>query len=205
MTLGRYIMLEGGEGCGKDLHAKLLADYLQSSGYKTLLTKEPGGTPEGEKIRELLLDKGSNLDSLEELFLFGAAGASSYRNIVIPSLEQGKVVVKTRGWPSRIVYQGYAGEIDLNLINRLNTQSTRGIKPDLLVVIDVPPEKGLEKETDPDRFAGKGLEFHRKVNNGYLAVVRNNQSFSVVVDYIENGIDEMQEKIRNHVKEKLSL
>ncbi|MFH1326867.1 MAG: dTMP kinase [archaeon] len=199
MKRGKYIMIEGGEGCGKDTHADLLMQYLQEEGYNVILTREPGGTDEAQKIRELLAKKGNDLSPIEELHLFMAARGSNYRKIVVPNLEKGNIIIKTRGWPSTYSYQGYAGGLNLDLIKDFNERVTLGIKPDLLIMLDVPAEKGLKKELDAGRFAAKGLEYHQKVHEGYLKVAKNNPDISVVIPYVEEGVGEMQKQIRNHV------
>jgi dTMP kinase len=202
---GKYIMIEGGEGCGKDEQARLLLNSLIIKGYGVILTREPGGTPEAEKIRSILLDKSNNLSPLEELFLFESARSINYRQVVIPELELGSVVIKTRGWPSTVAYQGYAGNIDLGFINQLNQKATLGIRPDLLFVIDISAKLGLEKETNPDRFATKGIDYHKKVNSSYLKIAKQNPDFSIVIPYRKGSIVEMQSEIRHYVRTKLDL
>jgi dTMP kinase len=205
MKKGYYIMLEGGEGCGKDSHAESLVGYLKSLGCSVVLTREPGGTKKGEQIRTILLDKTRSLTPMQELYLFEEARLSSYKNIVIPGVEKGEVIIKTRGWPSTIAYQGYAGGIDLDQIRKLNNKATFNIMPDLLIIIDVPPEKGLKKELDADRFAQKGLGYHEKVNQGYLSIAKEHPEFSIVIPYQEGEFDAMQEQIRNAVRKNLGI
>lgn len=198
-------MLEGGEGCGKDSHAKELVAYLQSMKYKVILTREPGGTKKGEQNRKILLDKRRKLSPEQELYLFEDARKSNYRQIIIPGLKRGEIIIKTRGWPSTIVYQGYAGGIDLDSIRELNHQATFGIMPDLLIIIDIAPEKGLEKELQADRFAEKGLNYHKKVNAGYLSIAKDYPDFSIIVPYREGEPEAMQEQIRKELKFRLGI
>ena len=202
---GKYIIIDGGEGCGKDKQADLLIDYLNVKGYSCMRTQEPGGTPEAEEIRKLVLGREFSFSPLEELFLILVARSHNYRNVVIPSLKAGKIVIKTRGWPSTFAYQGYAGGIDLNSIRKLNQEATFGIMPDILFIIDIPAEKGLEKETIRDRFAAKGLGYHLKVNQGFLRVAQDYPEFSVVIPYRKDDIHGMQTEIRKYVSERLGV
>ena len=194
-----YIIIEGNEGCGKDIHCDLITKWLESLGRSVKRTKEPGGTPESEKIRKILLSKKNKLSDYEEFFLFQAARRENYEKIVKPCLEKGIDVVKSRGWPSTIAYQGFAGGLDIELIKKENKFSTKGILPDVLFIIDIDIKKGLEKEVSPDRFAEKGLEYHQKVKNGYLSVIRENE-FAIRIPYIENGVEYMQETIKKIIK-----
>ena len=98
-----------------------------------------------------------------------------------------------------MAYQGHAGKMNLALINRLNKEATFGVMPDLLIILDVPPEKGLKMEQDADRFAAKGLSYHTDVNNGYLAVARKHSNISVIVQYRDGDVAGMQKEIRKHI------
>jgi len=192
MKRGKYIIFEGGEGCGKSTHSDFVLNYLNKKGISAIKSREPGGVSEAEQIRNVLLSKENTLHPLSELYLFQAARTEFFRKIIIPNLEKGSSVLSDRSMYSSEVYQGYAGGIDLELIKSLNKKSTFGIKPDLVVLIDIDPKKGLERESNPDRMAKKGLDFHKKVNLGYLKVAKENYEFFLVVPYIENGLEEMK-------------
>jgi len=192
MKRGKYIIFEGGEGCGKSTHSDFVLDYLSKKGISAIKSREPGGVNEAEQIREVLLNKQNNLHPLSELYLFQAARTEFFRRVIIPNLESGNSVLSDRSMYSSEAYQGYAGGIDLKLIKSLNKKSTFGIKPDLVVLIDIAPEKGLGKESNPDRMAGKGLDFHKKVNSGYLDIAKENPEFFLVIPYIENGVEGMK-------------
>jgi len=198
-------MLEGGEGCGKDTQAKLLKEYFESKGLKCNLTREPGGTPFAEKIGERLKDKTRPLGVETELTLFQLAREDNYEKVVIPFKEAGEgVLIKTRGWPSTFAYQGFGGKMDVKYIEDLNMESTKEHFPDLLLIIDIPSKKGLEREVLPDRFAEKGLDYHERVREGYLWVAKKYSDISVVVPYTE-GIEKMQNTIRGIIHKRLSL
>jgi len=205
MTRGKYIMIDGGEGCGKDLQADLLFKRFQEKGYEVIQTREPGGTRGAEQIRKVLLDRENSFEPLSEVFLFNAPRVENYSEIVIPSLDEGRNVIKVRGWPATYAYQGYAGGIYIGLINQLTLLSTQGIRPDLLCIIDIDSKLGLEKETNPDRFAAKGGEYHKRVNAGYLEVAKTHSDISLVVPYVKDGTEKMQEQIRQAIRNRLGL
>ncbi len=205
MSKGFYIMIEGGEGSGKDTQANLLEEYLGDLGCSVVRTREPGGTPEAEQIRNVLSKKDNDFDPLSELFLFEAARLENYRKVVQPSLERGYSVLKARGWPSTIAYQGFAGGVDLELIQELNKRATLGILPDLLFIIDVDPRVGLDREVGKDRFSMKGIEYHHKVRQGYLYVAKMLPPEKVSVIPYEDGIANMQKAIRRELGDRLGI
>jgi dTMP kinase len=205
MKKGCYIIFEGGEGCGKSTQAKLLHEYFNEEKIKNILSREPGGIKEAEQIRKILLDSKNNLDSITELFLFEAARTEFFKKKVIPNLKRKINVISDRSCYATEAYQGYAGEIKLSLIKKLNNIATQEIKPDLAFIIDVNPRKGLEKELAKDRFAKKGLIYHTKVNQGYLKIAKQNPQNFIVIPYQEGKINEMQEQIRKHIKKKLDI
>ncbi|MFW6225780.1 MAG: dTMP kinase [bacterium] len=166
---GYYIMLEGGEGGGKSTQTKLLYEHFLERGYDAKITREPGGTKIGSEIRSVLLDpENKEMCSETELFLYGGDRAQHTDQIVIPSLEQGKILISDRGWPSTRNYQGVARGLDIKLINYINEVSTKGIMPDLLFILDVSPEVGLSREKEKDRFSLEKVSFAERVRKGYL-------------------------------------
>lgn len=198
-------MLEGGEGFGKDYQASLLVPWLINRGYDVVETKEPGGTPEAERIRKVLLYSKGKLSAQEELNLLQEARKDLTEKVIIPSLEIGSVVVSKRGFPSTYAYQGFGSGMDLALISNMSYIATKGIFPDLLFIIDGDPKKGLAKEIDPDRFAAKGLEYHQRVREGYLDFAKRYNEISVVIPYQEGNPGVMQLEIRKHIKDRLKI
>jgi len=205
MERGKYIILGGGDGSGKTHHADLLCKLFVDTNTSHLRVREPGSTPEGEKIRDILLDKKNSLDSLSEAYLFQAARALLFKKLIIPCLEKGINVVSDRSCYDSETYQGYAGGVDLSFIRLMNSMSMEDIKPDLAFIIDVDAKIGLDKETNPDRFAAKGTDYAKKVNNAYLEIAKFHSSRCIVIPYINNGMEEMQAQIRKHVKERLGI
>jgi len=206
---GKYFVLEGGEGCGKTWQAKELYDYLTRCGIDCIHTREPGGTTSAESIRRLILDPGADFSMESRFFLFEASRAEIFRKVIVPSLNEGKSILSDRSGYSTLAYQGYGSGIDLNLIRKSNELAMQGISPDLLVIIDISAEKGLEKLTTKefgkrDAFESQLLDFHKRVNYGFLKIAEENPGISVVVPYVENGQEEMQREIRKYVLEKLA-
>ena len=168
---GLLITFEGGEGCGKSTQARLLYQKLQRHNVPSLLTKEPGGTPLGNKIRSVLkVKRGFTISPLSELFLFSACRSQLIQDVIEPALLSGSVVVCDRFSDSTVVYQGLARGLDTSLIVSINVAATGGLKPDVTVLLDILPEQGLlrKRKIDQDRFDSEEICFHRKIREGYL-------------------------------------
>ena len=168
--MGLFITFEGGEGCGKSTHSKLLLQKLKQQNVPAILTHEPGGTALGNELRNLLKKrKGSTISPQAELFLLAASRAQLMAEVIRPALEEGKVVVCDRFTHSTIVYQGYGRGLDFTAIKMVNNMATRHVDPDLVILLDIPPEQGLaRKRSLKDRFEAEDLSFHRRVREGYL-------------------------------------
>lgn len=168
---GFFITFEGGEGCGKSTQARLLYQKLQRHDIPSLLTKEPGGTPLGNKIRSVLkVKRDFTISPLSELFLFAACRSQLIQDVIGPALQAGRVVVCDRFSDSTTVYQGSGRGLDLSLIDSVNTPATGGLKPDITILLDVLPEQGLQRKRkiQQDRFDSEELSFHRRIREGYL-------------------------------------
>lgn len=170
---GKLITFEGPEGAGKSTHARLLAGWLKRQGCRVLLTREPGGTAVGQRLRNLLLDsKKAGMEPFVELCLYEASRAVLVSQVIRPALKAGKVVVLDRFYDSTWVYQGWAGRMELKWVERLNQAATGGLAPDCTILLDVPVRQGLSRVRRPNRFEAKPLAFHQKVRQGYLALAR---------------------------------
>ena len=177
MKKGLFITFEGPEGAGKSTQARRLAGWLKGRGRKVLQAREPGGTPLGDRLRRLLLDsRQEGMDPLEELFLYEAARAALVDRVIRPALRAGKTVILDRFQDSTWVYQGWAGGMDLEFIERLGKTAARGLVPDLTILLDLPVRQGLARVTRPNRMERKPVGFHEKVRRGYLALARRNPS-----------------------------
>lgn len=184
---GRFITIEGIDGAGKTTQAKFLASYLHQAGHRVLVTYEPGGTPLGEILREMLLDRRfSAMVPAAELFLYAAARAEHVARVIRPALAQGQVVICDRFSDSTLVYQGYGRGLDLSLLAAVNTLATGGLEPDLTVVLDLPAEEAqrrlLASGRPADRLEAQGLEFLERLRRGYLSIVKEKAHRMVLVD-----------------------
>jgi dTMP kinase len=185
---GFFITLEGGEGSGKSTHAGLLAERLSGIGRDVVVTREPGGAPDAETIRGLLLGGAPERWSpVAEALLAYAARENHLKVTIRPALARGAVVVCDRFMDSTTAYQGHAGGADLELLLTLERAIVGENRPQLTFVFDLDPELGLERagHRDPgnaDRFERKGLAFHRRLRAGFLEIARAEPRRCVIID-----------------------
>lgn len=173
-----WIALEGGEASGKSTQAERLARRLDA-----VLTREPGGTPVGERIRELLLDRTELIDDRAEVLLLGADRAQHVASVVEPALSGGRCVVSDRSAFSSLAYQGYGRGLPLDDVRRVSDWASRGRWPDLVVLLDVPDAIRRQRmQRAHDRLEAAGAEFHRRVNDGFRSLASSDPARWVVVD-----------------------
>ncbi len=169
--LGYLISFEGIEGCGKSTQAKLLAKQLESSGRSCLLTQEPGGTQIGREIRKVLLHPAHHRMVPEvELALYFADRAQHLEEIILPALDEGRIVITDRFTDSSIAYQGYGRRLDIHWIEQLNKRATQGISPELTFLLDIDPELAKKRSKEKDRIENEEIAFHQRVRQGYLEI-----------------------------------
>ena len=165
---GIFITFEGGEGAGKSTQAKLLEKHLKNSGKKVLLLREPGTTAIGEKIRKLISKNTEELDPLTELFLFSAARKELIKKIIKPALTQNTIVICDRYIDSTIAYQHFGRNINLKTIQSIIALTTVNLMPDLTILLDINYKEMLKrKPNNLDYFEREDEEFHKKIQNGY--------------------------------------
>jgi len=161
---GVFVAFEGGDGAGKSTQARALAEALEARGVEVVLTREPGGTPAAEAIRDVVLDpQHTGLDPRAEALLFAASRGEHVARLVRPALERGAVVVTDRYLDSSIAYQGVARGLGLEVVEELSLWATRNLLPDLTVVLDVDAGHGLARVTDPNRLENEPETFHAVV------------------------------------------
>ncbi len=180
-----FIVFEGGEGCGKSTQTRALYRRLYKAGFPAILTREPGGTGLGERVRRYLKQAGKpKISPPTELFLLATARAQLVSEVIRPSLGRGKAVVCDRFTPSTVAYQGYGRGLDVDAIRAVNEIATGGLFPDLVVLLDIPVEDGLarKKSKERDRFESESLAFHARVRRGYLDMARADPERWLVVD-----------------------
>ncbi len=180
-----FITFEGVEGCGKSTQAKALEQKFRRQGIPVILAHEPGGTPLGMEIRHIL--KKSRLNppfAITELLLFAASRAQLVTGVIRPNLKQGKVVICDRFADSTLAYQGYGRGINLNTIAPINSLATKGLKPDLTILLDLPAESSLSRLGDKrrDRFEQEGLDFHQRVRDSYLKLAAQEPNRWLVIE-----------------------
>ncbi len=190
MRNGCFITIEGVEGSGKSTLVGRLAASLRAEGQDVVLTAEPGGDRVAEQIRKLLLDSANTISERAELLLFEAARAQHVNKVILPALERGAIVICDRFADSSLAYQGYARGIDLAVVRTLNDFATRGLTPNVTILLDLPAEVGLNRTKMTDRFSSEGIEFHNAVREGYLTLAAEEPDRFVVID-ASKPIDEV--------------
>jgi len=187
-----FITFEGIEGCGKTTQLQLLARRLEKEGHMVTVTREPGGCPIADQIRNILLDAGNRaITPLTELLLYAAARAQHVSEVVAPALAAGRIVLCDRFTDATIAYQGYGRQLDLAVISQLNHLATAGLRPELTVLLDCPADIGLKRAiarinsaqgAREERFELESLRFHQEVRNGYLQLAHQEPERFVVID-----------------------
>lgn len=177
---GVFITLEGIEGSGKSTQISLLADYVAAAGRSVTLTREPGGTPIGDAARKILLDPAHTaLAPTAELFLYAASRAQHLKEVILPALEAGRVVLCDRFSDATLAYQGYGRGLEVDVIRMLDRIATGGMRPDLTLLLDIGTTEGLSRARGRNassglgaeaRFENEDLAFHDRVRQGYLSL-----------------------------------
>jgi len=197
------ITFEGIEGCGKSTQVDLLFDYLAGKGYKVIKTREPGGTVYGEALRDVALRKNFEVSPLSELLTIMAIRAQHVEEIIMPALQDHAIVLCDRFVDASYAYQGYGRGIDLGIIETLNRLVTKGIRPNLTVLIDCTAGLGLKRKAKNDRsldrFEKENLSFHRKIRNAYLKLADEDKRRFFVVDG-KARVDEVNRIIKEKVE-----
>ncbi len=202
-----FITLEGPDGSGKSTQLPLLVDFLRQQGLKVLATREPGGTSIGEQVRGVLHRlENKGMHPRTEILLFLAARAQHVEELIRPRLEAGELVLCDRYADSTLAYQGYGHGVNLESLRQLLDFSTGGLWPDLTLLLDIPSEAGLRRRQSShgewNRMDDYALEFHRRVRQGYLDLVRRDPQRWVVVD-ASRAVDEVQADLRRIILERL--
>ncbi|HVM07871.1 MAG TPA: dTMP kinase [Acidimicrobiales bacterium] len=175
---GTWIAFEGGEGSGKSTQARRLAETLDA-----VLTREPGGTPVGERVRAVLLDPSADIDPRAETLLMAADRAQHVSSVVVPALERGEVIVSDRSAYSSIAYQGHGRGLPFDEVRSISAWASGGRWPDLVFLLDVPDDvRSARMQRDHDRLEAAGAAFHQRVNAGFREMAAADPDGWIVVD-----------------------
>jgi dTMP kinase len=209
MNKGVLISFEGGEGAGKTVQIKLLRDRLTREGKDVVVLREPGGTTVSEQIREIVLNRSNvGIAYTTEVLLFQAARAQIYREIVLPSLAAGKWVLMDRTRDSSVVYQGIVRGFGVEMIEHLNSISTKDTYPDVTILLDVPVEVGLARRNGTEEVNRMDIEqhdFHEQVRQAYLDLAKGNDRGRWVKVEATLDIDAVAHEVWERVREKLKI
>ena len=202
-----FLSIEGPDGSGKTTQARLLADHLRQAGHDVLLAREPGGTPIGDQIRQVLFsldNKGMSPES--EFLLFSASRAQLVRQVLRPHLQQGGLVVCDRFADSSLAYQGYGHGLELEMVQAVTRLATGGLRPNLTVLLDLPAEDGLARRKQGgrwNRLDDYDLEFHQRVRQAFLGLAAADPARWVTVDG-RPAVEEVQREIQRVVDPRLA-
>ena len=207
---GTFITFEGIDGSGKSTQLRLLNNFLRANGWNPLITREPGGTPVGLRLRAALLDATEEVDPLTELLVFAADRAQHVRRVIRPALEAGRVVISDRYADATVAYQGAGRGFPPQLITEIVQLATEGLKPDLTVLFDVGIEestsrttrrssgKSSSNKTGPDRLDIENAEFHSRVREAYLQIASAEPERVTVID-ASGPLEQTQERVKEVV------
>lgn len=211
MPAGKFITFEGGEGSGKSTQARRLADFLASMGCKTILTREPGGTPFAEQVRALILSgTTAKHGATAEALLFFAARSDHVGALIRPTLATGTWVICDRFSDSTRVYQGVAGAMPLEAIEALDRIVVGATRPDLTLILDIDPAQGLARATErraargqspADPYEERGLDFHERLRVGYLEIARADPARCRIID-ADGTPDVVEDRVRKAVQQR---
>ena len=178
---GLFVVFEGGDSAGKSTQTKLLSAHLESRGIDHIVTRQPGGTPVGAKLRTILLDPASgDVAPRAEALIYAADKSQHVHEVILPALGAGKVVISDRYVDSMLAYQGAGRALDLAEVSEIAWWAVGGLRPDLTVLLDVDPAEAVESKATKDRLEAAGLEFHRRVREHLLDLASGSDAYLVL-------------------------
>ncbi|HUG74657.1 MAG TPA: dTMP kinase [Acidimicrobiia bacterium] len=190
----RYVAFEGIDGAGKSTVCRRVADGLEAAGWRTMVVREPGGTDVGEALRSVLLDHPGHVDDWAEALLFAAARAQLVTELVGPALAEGRTVLSDRSVYSSLAYQGGGRGLGIDLVRQVNEVGLRGVWPEVVVLLRLEPESGLEREDGADRISSEGIALQQRVAAAYDALAAEESERFVIVD-ARDPLDDVVEAV----------
>ena len=198
----KFITIEGTEGVGKSTNIEFMLNYLHENSIDSIVTREPGGTENAEKIRDILLNSNNEqVPEIAELLLFFSARSFHVSNAIIPALQNGKSVICDRFTDATIAYQGYGRGFDISQINMLSSWVLADLKPDITILLDAPADIGMQRTMNRgyrDRMESEDISFYERVRQGYLKLAIEQPNRFQVIDATQS-IQEVQADIKNHL------
>jgi dTMP kinase len=199
-----FISLDGIDGTGKSKQCRLLAEWLRSRGWAVIQCTDPGGTPLGDKLREILLNQRHDISGMAEALLFMASRAELLTRIIRPALESGSLVLSDRYLLANVVYQGYGGGLNVDDLWSLGRLAAGGMEPELTLVLDLAIDEAQRRRgRQPDRMESRQLDYHERVRQGFLTEAKK-QPERIRVVSAAGGIEEVQSRIRAEVERVLA-
>ncbi|HNI70743.1 MAG TPA: dTMP kinase [Marmoricola sp.] len=197
---GLFVCFEGGDGAGKSTQSQLLGRWLESRGRTVVLTRQPGGTPAGQRMREILLDPATgDLSARAEMLLYAADKAEHVDHVVLPALQRGEVVITDRFVDSTLAYQGAGRELPPAEMEYIARWATHDLRPHLTVLLDQEPGQGLDRFAEKDRIEGESVQFHQRVREHYLSLAAADPDHYLVLD-AGDTIEAIHHEIRARVE-----
>jgi dTMP kinase len=199
--LGKFIVLDGPDGCGKTTQVKLLAQWLREQSVSFECLRDPGGTAIGEKIRNILLNPDHiTMSTTAEVLLYMAARIQLWQEKIAPALKENKCVILDRWLSSTCAYQGYAGGFGIDKVIKIAADALERTWPDLTIILDVDLETSVNRlSSQPDRMEAKPRQYHQKVREGFLELARQRENFMIVDG--KGDIETVHNKILQHISE----
>ena len=206
MISGKFITLEGGDGTGKSTQARMLEDYLKAQNVDVLLTREPGGAPGADEIRELLLTGDPDRwDVIGETLLFYASRRNHLRLTVWPAMENGKWVISDRFADSTMAYQGYGNQLGVDPVQKIHDVAVGDFAPDLTFILDIDVKKGLARTHgrlhNEDRFEKMDISVHERMRQGFFEIAKQNKDRCVIIN-ADQSIESVQNDMRAVLKDR---
>jgi dTMP kinase len=203
-----FVTFEGSEGSGKSTQIELLAESLRGQDHAVVTTREPGGTSIGEQVRDCLHDiENTRMTAAAEVLLYSASRSQLVKEVIMPALAQGQIVLSDRYADSTLAYQGYGRQLDSETLIRITNFATGGLIPDMTIFLDVDVKAGLARRTvgqaEINRMDLQEIEFYERVRMGYLTLATQGPERWIIID-ANRPVDEIQADIRSHMEERLA-